>query len=58
MQQTMQMQILLIHHHTEDTFHWSLSSVNISGNYIFNAYGGTLDSTYTDTAIDTTNLTL
>ena len=39
-------------------FNWNLSSVNNSSNFIFNVYGGTLSSTYTDTANDTTNLTL
>ena len=37
------------------SFNWSLSSVNNSSNFIFNVYGGTLASTYTDTANDTTN---
>ena len=40
------------------SFNWSLSSVNNSSNFIFNVYGGTLSSTYADTANDTTNLTL
>ena len=40
------------------SFNWNLSSVNNSSNFIFNVYGGKLSSTYTDTANDTTNLTL
>ena len=39
------------------SFNWSLSSVNNSGKFIFNVYGGTLASTYTDTANDTSNST-
>jgi len=40
------------------SFNWSLSSVNNTSNFVFNVYGGTLASCYTDTANDTTNLTL
>ena len=40
------------------SLYWSVSSVNNSSNFIFNVYGGTLASTYTDAANDTTNLTV
>ena len=40
------------------SFNWSLSSVNNYTNFVFNVYGGTLASCCSDTANDTTNLTL
>ena len=40
------------------SFKWNLSSVNNYSNFVFNVYGGTLASTYTDTSNSTTNLTL
>ena len=48
----------MVHYINFILFSWSLSSVNNSSNFIFNVYGGTLASTYTDVANDTTNLTL
>jgi hypothetical protein len=41
------------------SFYWSLNAIPTNGSNInFNVYGGTLASVYTDTAYDTTNLTL
>ena len=40
------------------SFNWNLSSINTYTNFVFNVYGGTLASTYTDTSNSTTNLTL
>ena len=40
------------------SFNWNLSSVNNTSNFVFNVYGGTLTSCYTDITNSTTNLTL
>ena len=40
------------------SFNWNLPGINNYSTFVFNVYGGTLSSTYTDTSNDTTNLKL